>query len=188
VALLAKGELPMAIDGTWQYIALQQDANLSSAQMEKEFAWIPFPRMTNHSTPITSTTGANNLMIAKSPVDKIAAQIVELSLSPTVEAEEAHAERAMIAKEGLQAAPAVEVPDMPTELQDMVGPSAEVAFVKNVVAPNLAYARQSLSFTYGAPVQTEVGHLIDSAVFGATGPSAAASQATSALQSETGLP
>jgi ABC-type glycerol-3-phosphate transport system substrate-binding protein len=188
VALLAKGELPMAVDGTWQYIALQQDNHLTSQQMQKEFAWIPFPRMNSHSTPVTSTTGANNLMIAKSPVDKIAAELVELSLSPTVEAEEAKAERAMIAKDGLIAAPAVEVPDMPIELKDMVGPAAEVAFVRSVVVKNMPYARQSLSFTYGAPVQTEVGHLIDSAVFGSTPPAVAAKDAALKLESETGLP
>lgn len=188
VALLAKGKLPMAIDGTWQYIALQQDANLTSAQMQKDFAWIPFPRMNNHSNSITSTTGANNLMIAKSPVDTLAAKIVELSLSPTIAAQESRVEHAAIAKYGITAAPAVEVPDMPSELTDMVGPAAEVNFVKTVVAPNLAHARQSLSFTYGAPVQTEVGHLIDAAVFGSGSPAAAAASAATTIESQTGLP
>ncbi len=188
VAMLAKGELPMAVDGTWQYIALQQDANLTSTQMQQEFAWIPFPRMTSHSTAITSTTGANNLMVANSPVDKLAAQIVELSLSPTVAAEEAHAEQAMIAKHGLQAAPAVEVPDMPAELKDMVGPAAEVAFVRKTVVPNMAFARQSQLFTYGLPAETTLGHLLDSVVFGSISPSVGARSAAKTIESDTNLP
>lgn len=188
VAMLAKGQLPMAVDGTWQYIALQQDANLSSAQLNKEFAWIPFPRMTSTSTRVTSTTGANSVMISKSPVDKLAAKLVELSLSPKVAAEEAKAQRAAIAKDGLKAAPAVQVPDQTAELADMVGPASEVNFVKHVVAPNLAYARQSLSFTYGSPAQGEAGKLIDSAVFGKGSPAAAVKAAASAFAQETGLP
>lgn len=186
-ALLATGKIPMMIGGTWQYIALQQDANLSNQQMKTEFQWIPFPRMNAHSTTVTSTTGANNLMIAKSPVDKLAAQIVELSLTPQIVREEAAAQRAMIAKDGIKAAPSVQFPSQASEIPDMVGPAPEIAFIRSTIGHNMQFARQSLSFTYGASVQTAVGKLIEEAVFGNISPAQAAQQAKFTLENETGL-
>lgn len=186
-ALMATGKIPMMIGGTWQYIALQQDANLSNQQMNREFQWIPFPRMNAHSTTVTSTTGANNLMIAKSSVDKLAAQIVELSMTPQIAREEAAAQRAMIAKDGIKAAPSVQYPSQASEIPDMVGTLPEISFIRGTIGRNLRFARQSLSFTYGASVQTTVGNLIEEGVFGNVSPAQAAQQAKFTLENETGL-
>jgi multiple sugar transport system substrate-binding protein len=80
--MLAKGEVPMTLGGTYEWPTIVEAAELEGPELARRLGFVPVPRPTLDADPVVSLGGTTWAVMRESPQHALAVEVLRLAMEP----------------------------------------------------------------------------------------------------------